>query len=345
MSPIIDPGALLSKDGCYQESPRNSREADVRAIRLKDQGETPKLVEENVPRPQPGPDELLIRVCAAGITPTELLWYPTTHDKNGERRTCAIPAHEFSGVVAEAGKQVTGFKTGQEVYGMNDWFSEGALAEYCLTQPSCVALKPSRLTHAETASVPIGALTAWQGLFDRACLQAGERVLIHGGAGAVGVFAVQLARFRGAQVIATVSARNLDFVSHLGAEQVIDYRAVHFEERIATVDVVFDTVGGETFERSWKVLKPHGRMITIVGGDDIASEERKKQAFFIVEPNHQQLAEIGSLLEAGILQPVVDVVLTLNQATEAYTGKLNQRRGRGKLVAEVSPRENPHQPL
>ncbi len=305
----------------------------MRAILLMDK--SGQMVEEDVPQPRPGPDEILIRVCAAGITPTELQWYPTSHNKKGESRRDAIPAHEFSGIVTAMGESVTGFNTGDEVFGMNDWLSDGALAEYCLTKPSWIAPKPSRLSHAEAASVPIGALTAWQGLFDRAGLQAGEHVLVHGGAGAVGIFAVQLARFRGAHVIATASARNIDFVSQLGAEQVIDYRALRFEESIAAVDVVFDTVGGDTFERSWKVLKPQGRMITIVGEDDTATSERKKQAFFIVEPNHQQLAEIGSLLETGRLKTVVDVVLPLSQAPTAYAGKVEQRSGRGKMVAEV----------
>jgi NADPH:quinone reductase-like Zn-dependent oxidoreductase len=313
----------------------------VRTIRLGVDGEAPTLVEENVPQPTPGADELLVRVHAAGITPTELQWYPTSHNKKGESRTGAIPSHEFSGVVAAAGEQVKDFIPGQEIYGMNDWFSDGALAEYCLTKPSCVARKPSRLTHAEAASVPIGALTAWQGLFDRAGLQAAERVLVHGAAGAVGVFAVQLANFCGAHVIATASARNMDFVSQLGAEQVIDYRAVRFEERVPKVDVVFDTVGGETFERSLRVLKPGGRMITIVGEEDTATDERKKKAFFIVEPNQQQLAEIGSLLDAGRLKPCVDMALPLNQASQAYTGELKQRRGRGKVVAEIWPRSKP----
>lgn len=317
----------------------------MRAIRLTVDGGAPKLVEENIPQPTPGTGELLIRVRAAGITPTELLWYPTSHNKNGEKRTGAVLAHEFSGSVAAVGEEITGFNTGQEVYGMNDWFSDGALAEYCLTEPAWVARKPSGLTHTEAASVPIGALTAWQGLFDRADLQAGERVLVHGGAGAVGIFAVQLAKVRGAHVIATASARNLDFVSQLGAEMVIDYRAVHFEESVPKVDVVFDTVGGETFERSWNVLKPGGRMITIVGEDDTTTDERKKKAFFIVEPNHQQLAEISSLLEAGNLRPYVDMVLPLNQALEAYTGELRQRRGRGRLVAEILPSEGPRQPV
>ena len=175
------------------------------------------LIEANVPQPEPGRGELLVRVYAAGVTPTELLWYPTTHAKNGERRSRAVPGHEFSGVIAAVGEGTVGFDIGQAVYGMNDWFADGALAEYCITQPPSVARKPSRVTHVEAASVPIGALTAWQGLFDRAQLQAGEHVLVHGGAGAVGLFAIQLARLRGVHVTATVSARNLALVSQLGA--------------------------------------------------------------------------------------------------------------------------------
>lgn len=208
------------------------------------------LVEETAPQPEPRHGELLVRVYASGVTPTEVLWYPTTHKKNGETRSRAIPGHEFSGVIAAMGEDTTGFEIGQEVYGMNDWFSDGAMAEYCITQPNSVASKPPRLTHAEAASVPIGALTAWQGLFDRARLQRGEHVLVHGGAGAVGIFAIQLARLRGAHVTTTASARNLEFVSGLGAERTIDYRAARFEETVSGIDIVFDTVGGETLERS-----------------------------------------------------------------------------------------------
>jgi NADPH:quinone reductase-like Zn-dependent oxidoreductase len=153
------------------------------------------------------------------------------------------------------------------------------MAEYCIAQPNSVAPKPRRLTHVEAASVPIGALTAWQGLFDRARLRPGEHVLVHGGAGAVGIFAIQLARFRGARITAPASARNLEFVTGLGAEQVIDYRAVRFEENISGMDVVFDTVGGETLQRSWGVLKPGGRMITIAADSETTTDNRVKQAF------------------------------------------------------------------
>lgn len=200
-----------------------------------------------------------------------------------------------------------------------------------------VAPRPRRLTHVEAASVPIGALTAWQGLFERAGLQAGERVLVHGAAGAVGIFAVQLARYRGAHVIATTSARNIEFVSQLGAEQVIDYRAERFDESVRDMDVVFDTVGGETLQRSWGVPAPRGRMITIAAAEEAATDDRVKQAFFIVEPNREQLARIGNLLDEGRLQPVVDAVLPLSQASTAYTGLVGQRQGRGKMVVSAFP--------
>ena len=305
-------------------------------MRLSDSAQAPVLVEEDVTRPKPEQGELLVQIYAAGVTPTELLWYPTTHNKDGEKRSGAVPGHEFSGVIAAVGEKTVGFEIGQEIYGMNDWFADGAMAEYCITQPNSVAPKPRRLTHVEAASVPIGALTAWQGLFDRARLQPGEHVLVHGGAGAVGIFATQLARFHGAHVTATASARNLEFVTGLGAEQVIDYRAVHFEENVSGMDVVFDTVGGETLQRSWGVLKPGGRMITIAADSETTTDDRVKQAFFIVEPNHEQLIRIGDLLESGDLHPVVDSVLPLAQASSAYAGEVKQRLGRGKLVVTVA---------
>jgi NADPH:quinone reductase-like Zn-dependent oxidoreductase len=307
----------------------------MRVLRLSDSVPGPVSIEEGVPQPRPRRGELLIRVHAAGVTPTELSWYTTTHHEDGEKRSRAIPGHEFSGVVAAVGAGTVGFEIGQEVYGMNDWFADGAMAEYCIAQPSSIARKPPRLSHVEAASVPIAALTAWQGLFDRAGLQAGEHVLVHGGAGAVGIFAIQLARFRGARITATASARNLDFVMDLGAERVIDYRAVHFEEQVSGMDVVFDTVGGDALQRSWGVLKPEGRMITIAVESETSTEERVKQAFFIVEANREQLSRIGDLLESGELRPVVDSVLPLTQAAAAYTGEAKGRRGRGRVVVTV----------
>ncbi len=273
----------------------------------------------------------MIRVCAAGVISTELTWYPTSHRKNGEARRRAVPSHEFSGVVVAAGEGVGSLEIGRHVFGMNDWYSEGAMADYCVAPFFAVAPKPRRLTHYESAAVPISALTAWQGLFDRARLQPGETVLVHGGAGAVGVFVVQLAHRHGARVIATAAARNRDLVSSLGADQVIDYKESRFEDSVKNVDVVFDTVGGDTLDRSWNVLKPQGRVVTIVSALEDATDPRARQAFFIVEPNQKQLFEIAALLDAGTLRPVLDCVMPLSKASDVFAGK-TPRRGRGKLV-------------
>jgi NADPH:quinone reductase-like Zn-dependent oxidoreductase len=192
------------------------------------------------------------------VTHAELSWQPTTHTKSGENRRQAIPGHEFSGTIAAVGAGADGV-VGEEVFGMNDWYAQGATAEYCCAAPSALAPRPTRLTHVEAACVPIGALTAWQGLFERAHLQAGERVLIHGGAGAVGVFAIQLACRRGAHVLTTASGRDRDFLLRLGAQQFIDYHTERFEDVARNVDVVFDAVGGSTLQRSWDVLGRPGR--------------------------------------------------------------------------------------
>jgi NADPH:quinone reductase-like Zn-dependent oxidoreductase len=290
------------------------------------------LANAEVPRPVPGKGEMLVEVFAAGVTPTELLWYPTTHNKDGTTRTHAIPGHEFSGVVAQLGERVDGFAIGDEVFGMNDWFADGATAEYCLAVPFCIARKPAHVSHGEAAAVPIGALTAWQGLCDRAHLRAGDRLLIHGAAGAVGVFAVQLGRLRGAEVIATASGRNREFVSQLGATQVIDYQTEAFEQAVCDVDVVFDAVGGDTVQRSWSVLKPGGRLVTIAADSEGTKDQRVKDAFFVVEPKQQQLEEIAALLSTDKLRVFVDAQVLLADAPAAYAGKVKRPHGYGKVV-------------
>src|SRR5215470_2755013 len=247
-----------------------------------DQG--PRLILVELKKPEVGVGEILVHVHAAGVTPSELIWYPTTHTKSGKERMRTVPGHEFSGVITAIGKDVQGFEVGDEVYGMNNWFADGATAEFCITLPENIARKPATLSHEAAASVPIGALTSWQGLRDRAKLDPGERVLVHGGAGAVGLYAVQLAHICGDRVITTVSTQDIDFVKRLGANEVIDYKACRFEKEVRDVDVVFDAVGSDTLERSWGVLKPNGRMITIAADSEGTSEERVKDAFFIVEP-------------------------------------------------------------
>jgi NADPH:quinone reductase-like Zn-dependent oxidoreductase len=289
----------------------------------------PALIAADLPQPQPVAGEVLIRVQAAGVTPTELGWYPTTHAKDGTPRKGAVPGHEFSGVIAALGQNTSGFEVGQEVYGLNDWFADGATAEFCVTQSTSIAPKPATLTHEEAATVPIGALTAWQGLLERTKIKRGERVLVHAAAGSVGIFAVQLARLHGAHVIATASSGNLKLVAELGAAEVIDYQASRFEEQTEKVDVVFDGVGGETLDRSWGMLKPGGRLVTIV-------DQRNNDAFFIVEPNHQQLIEVGKLLDAGKMKTFVGPVVPLTEASSAYSGGIAKSGRHGKVVVAIT---------
>jgi NADPH:quinone reductase-like Zn-dependent oxidoreductase len=295
----------------------------------------PALIAAELPQPQLREGELLIRVRAAGVTPPELLWYPTTQTKEGTPRKGAVPGHEFSGVVAELGKNANGFGVGQEIYGFNDWFANGATAEFCVTTPQSIAGKPAMLTHEAAATVPIGALTAWQGLLERAKIQPGERVLIHGASGAVGIFAVQLAHLHGAHVIGTASSANLDLVAKLGADEVIDYRASRFEDQTQKVDVVFDGVGGEVLERSWSMLKPGGRMVTIASGNEHAADQRSRDAFFIVEPNQKQLIEVARLLDGGELKTFVGAVVPLAEAASAYSEPVADRK-HGKVVIAIN---------
>jgi NADPH:quinone reductase-like Zn-dependent oxidoreductase len=210
----------------------------LKAIRLHAPGGPETLVYEDAPDPHPREGEILIRVYATAITPTEFAWEPTWHTSTGAARPFPIIlGHEFSGVIAAIGAGVTDFSSGEAVYGLNDWFGDGAQAEYCLAASESLAQKPKTLSHVEASTVPISALTAWQGLFERAKLEIGQRVLIHGASGGVGVMAVQLAHWRGAQVIGTASSVNLDLVRRLGASEVIDYQTQRFEDVVQDVDV------------------------------------------------------------------------------------------------------------
>jgi len=278
----------------------------------------------------------LVEVRAAGVTPTELLWYPTSFTKTGEAREHAVPGHEFSGVISALGEGVEGFKVGDAVYGMNDWFIDGATAEYCLADPGSIASKPRGIPHEQAASIPVAGLTAWQALVIRAQLKKGETVLIHGGSGAVGAIAVQLASHLGARVVATASRANVQFVTGLGADVVLDYETVVFEDEIDRVDVVLDCVGGEVLERSWGVLGEHGRLVSIATSSSSSDEARIKDAFFIVEPNQDQLTQLSTLLEDGRVRAVVDTVIPLSDAPPAYAGTLADRRGQGKVVVRIS---------
>jgi NADPH:quinone reductase-like Zn-dependent oxidoreductase len=304
----------------------------MKAIGLHARSGPEALAYEEAPQPRPGEGEVLVRVHAAGVIHTELGWDPTWTTRAGEPRALpVIPGHEFSGEIAALGAGVVDVGVGDLVYGLNDWYRDGASAEYCVARVADFAPKPAGVDHVHAAATPISALTAWQGLFDRAGLAAGQRVLVHGAAGGVGTFAVQLAHWRGARVTGTASAANLDFVRSLGADEVIDYRAERFEDVVRDVNVVFDTVGGETLEKSWGLLKPGGRLVTVAASGEQTADERIRAAYFIVEPSRAQLAEIARLIDGGALDPVVGAVFPLAGARQAYQHK----PVRGKVVLRV----------
>src|SRR5579884_280812 len=304
----------------------------MKAICLHKSGGPEALIYDEAPQPHPKEGEVLIRVDAAGVTPTEFEWAPTWVTRTGEKRHFPIIlGHEFSGVVAALGPGVTGVTEGASVYGLNDWFENGTQAEYCITRPEELAPKPQSIDHVQAAAVPIAALTAWQGLFDRARLATGQSVLIHGAAGSVGSFAVQFAHWRGAHVIGTASTHNIDFVHDLGADKVVDYKATRFEDVVQDVDVVFDTVGSETLKRSWWVLKPGGKLVTIATQSKEIENPALRDAFFIVEANRSQLIKIARLIDSGRTRPIVDTVFPLSQGYQAYERKPT----RGKIVLRV----------
>ena len=319
----------------------------MKAIYLEKKAGAEALVSGEIPDPNPRSGEILIKVHATAVMPTELSWMPTFNKPTGEPRPFPIVlSHEFSGVVESPG--VDGFEEGDEVYGVNDWFSNGAQAEYCVVSPETIARKPKSLNHAEAAVVPISALTAWQALFEKGKLERKQRVLIHGAAGGVGTFAVQLARWRGAHVTATASAGNIDFVRALGADVVIDYHKTRFEDVVCDMDVILDGVGGETLERSWKVLEDGGRLITIVGETTRSPlSQRSRDAFMLVREDGAQLAEIGRMIDAGELRVFLESVYPLEQARDAYA-RAGQGKMRGKIALSIlkdtAVSENPKNP-
>jgi len=292
----------------------------MRVIRLRAPGGPEQLAVEEADRPRPGPGDALVRVHAAAITRGELEW-PVD-------RLPAIPSYELSGVVEEVGPGVAGVAAGDEVLALTPFDRDGVAADYTVVPAEVLVARPRALGHAESAALPLPALTAWQALFDHGRLAAGERVLIHGAAGGVGWFAVQLARAAGAHVIGTASAANREAVLELGASQVLD-AAERLEDAVEPVDLVFDTAGGERLRRSPAVLRSGGRLVSV------AEEPPDGGAFFIVEPNRDQLASLATRAGSGELRaPPIDVY-PLTSAREAFARSL-QRGRRGKVVLAVA---------
>lgn len=310
--------------------------ATMKAVRVHTYGGAEKMIPEEVKRPVIGDDELLVRVHAAGVNPVD--WKVREgylHDFLGLRLPF-IPGYDLSGVVEETGAAVEDFQPGDPVFALLNLSRPGAYAEYAVVKDAEAVSKPDSLNHAQAAAVPLAALTAWQCLFDMAGLQSGQKVLIHAAAGGVGHFAVQLARWVGAHVIATASAANLDFLRRIGAHQVIDYHTVRFEKLTGEVDVVLDLLSGETRERSWPLLRKHGILVTTLPPEpeaEVLARYQVRGAAMLVKPDSLQLGEIAQLIDSGRLRPEVKA-FPFAQFREAnqqsQTGHV-----RGKLVLVV----------
>ncbi len=307
----------------------------MNAVRLHAYGGPEVLVWERAPCPEPADDDILIRVFAAGVNPAD--W------KIRSGRAYALPlpltlGWDVSGIVAKAGRAVRGFQIGDEVWGMLP-FPEGggAYAEYVTSPVSALAHKPRTLSHLEAAAVPLAGLTAWQALFGAACLCEGMRVLIHAAAGGVGHLAVQLARWKGAHVIGTASRRNEDFLRSLGVDEVIDYRATRFDRVALGIDVVLDTLGGETWGRTRRTLREDGTLVSLLvkppARDSPNYDARAR--YILAQADGSQLSVLADLVDAGDLAPVIDTVFPLRRAREAH--ELSERgHAQGKIVLQVS---------
>jgi NADPH:quinone reductase-like Zn-dependent oxidoreductase len=308
----------------------------MKAIRLHKRGGPEELVYEDAPKPVPGPGDALVRVYATAITPTELTWDQTYQNQDGSPRIPSIPGHELSGVIESVPLGVRDLGPGDAVYGLTDFPRDGAAAEYIAVRAADLALKPRTLDHAHSAAVTLSGLTAWQALFTHGDLQAGQKVLIHGGAGGVGTFAVQLAHWKGAHVITTSSGANLEFLQGLGADQTIDYTKTRFEDELSDIDLVLDAVGGDTVERSWRLLRRGGAMISVAKliPENEPREHAARGLFFIVKPDRDQLEEMAKLIDHGSLNVVVARVFPLSEARQAFELAANGHT-RGKIVLRV----------
>ena len=290
------------------------------------------LTSQTIPIPDPGPGELLVEVCATAITAGELTW-PESWP--------AIPCHDLSGVVSATGPGADGWRPGDEVYGVVGFDRPGAAAEYVTAPAADLARKPASVDHLAAAAVPLGALTAWQALHEHAQLQPGQHVLVHGGAGGVGAYAVQLAATHGARVTATASTRDRAFVTELGAAEVIDY-AARFEDEVADVDVVVDPVGGEVLSRSWPVLRRGGILVAIADEPDAGHGGRDDvhAVYFVVRPDGGQLRELASLVDSQQLRPAVSLMFELDELPAAFRAQQQRPRPPGKVVIRVDRTTN-----
>lgn len=309
----------------------------MKAARIHSFGGPEVISVEEAPLPTVSAGEdVLVQVHAAGVNPIDWLFRNGFGKDMFHHRLPLTLGCDVSGVVEQVGSDVRRFKAGDAVYGYLNLQRNGAFAEYALAKESELAHKPGRLDFVQAASVPVVFLTAFQSIFDLGGLQAGQKLLVHGASGGVGSSAVQLAKWKDAYVIGTSSGRNSDFVRQLGADEVIDYQSVRFEEVVKDIDVVLDTIGGETQDRSWQALKKGGRLVATIQPPPL-----EKSAAYGVEgrfvnatPDGQRLEDLAQLFDSGVFQTYVETVLPLAQAADAL--QLSEsRRARGKIVLQM----------
>lgn len=302
----------------------------MKAARMHDYGAADQLKVEEAPQPEPKAGEVLVRLKAAGVNPADWKYRSGAYKAYVPLNFPWTPGLEGAGVVEAVGADVNSFKPGDAVFGPIN----GTYAEYTVAPAGELALKPAALSFEEAASVPVGALTAW-GAVEAASIKPGQRVFVQGAAGGVGLFAAQLARAKGAQVIGTSSAVNLDFVRSLGVEA-IDYDAAPFETVVHAVDIVIDTVGGEVLQRSWDVLKPGGLLVSVAGrATEEEAKAKGKQFKGAARAPASNLVQIAELISAGKLTPAIQAGFPLSEAAAAMQ-LCETGHGRGRIILHIN---------
>lgn len=304
----------------------------MKAIVIHEFGGPEVLKYEDVPEPQPGPGEIRIKIVAAGVNPID---WKIRRGSLGSFPLPMIMGLDVAGTVDMVGQGETSFQPGDEVFAKVA-IGKGGYAGYTVAHATEMALKPKSIGFVESAAIPTAGLAAWQSIFDLAGLEKGQSILIHGASGGVGTFAVQFAKWKGAYVIGTASEKNLEFLKSIGADEVIDYKHQRFEDIVNNVDVVLDTVGGDTFERSWGVLKPGGFLVTTVASiPEGEPEKRGKHAKRVAtQSNGKELAQIAAIIDEREIKPIVTTILPLAEARKAHEMS-ETLHTRGKIVLRV----------
>ena len=306
----------------------------MKAAVINEYGTPVEIVE--VPQPKLLADSVLIEVHASSINPIDNIVRAGYMKDIISIPFPYIMGYDVSGVVVDMGDQVTKFKKGDEVFSRPNTMQAGTIAEYTMIKEEELALKPANVSHQEAASVPLVGLTAWQALVAKGNLQKGQKALIHAGSGGVGTLAIQMAKYLGAEVATTTSAKNFELVKNLGADILIDYKTQNFEEELSDYDLVFDMMGGETLEKSFTVLKKGGCLVSIKGQDTQGLAEQYGIHFesFFMWSSGEMLSQLAQLMRDGTLKPVIDRTYPIEQTQEAYD-YLQSGRAKGKIVIQV----------